>query len=623
MERKKIKKILHAEKIAAGEVIERPANVVKELIENSIDAGAREIKILIKNAGKTLIEVIDDGVGIPPEEMEIAFQRYTSSKICSIEDLESLQTLGFRGEALASIAAISKIQIMSRIEENELGTQMLLEGGKIIEKKSVSCPRGTDMKVLNLFYNLPARKKFLKSNYTELGHITDIVQRYALANPELHFYYAHDDMEILNCPLSNDLKTTVFHLHGKNISREMIPFEYTDEEETISLYGLLGSPKIVRKSRRDSSIFLNKRYITSDIVFKAVQEAYKGTIMVNRHPFFILFLEIDPSRVDFNVHPKKLHVRFEDEELIYSKIHEGVRQFVKKHFMREEKIHVATELKEFMDTDSSSTESNTEHAIEEMESESKVIEKEAPMDSPNLSPESIQTSLLDHVRGAEPEKKYNLETLIREKYIVEKNFPRIRLISHTGQLSNKKYVLLEGMNQEGEEGLFILDQHAASERVTKEYFLELLKSSKKQKQKLISPMKIEVSPSEKYYLLENLSQFHELGFTFEHFGGNTFILRDIPLVFDKTINPSIIKEIISDITEIGKEHSFSEVKEKIINYLSCHKSIRGGDDLSLKDIRDLLIQLASCKDPYHCAHGRPVLKFISFKELDKLFKRTG
>ncbi|MHA1804892.1 MAG: DNA mismatch repair endonuclease MutL [Promethearchaeota archaeon] len=623
MERKKIKKIVHAEKIAAGEVIERPANVVKELIENSIDAGAREIKILIKNAGKTVIEVIDDGVGIPPEEMEIAFHRHTSSKIRSIKDLESLQTLGFRGEALASIAAISKIQITSRTEENELGTQLILEEGKVIEKKSVSCPRGTDMKVLNLFYNIPARKKFLKSNNTELGHITDIVQRYALANPELHFYYVHDDMQILNCPLSNDLKTTVFHLYGKNIAREMIPFEYTDKEKFIYLHGLLGSPKIARKSRKDSSIFLNKRYIISDIVFKAVQEAYKGTLMVNRHPFFILFLEIDPSHVDFNVHPKKLLVRFEDEELIHSKVHEGVRPFLKKHFMREEKVYVSTELKEFMGTDSSSPKSNTEHAIEEIESGSTVIKQETSMDSLNLPPESIQTSLLDHVRGGLTQKKSNLETLIREKYIVEKNFPRIKLISHTGQLSNKKYILLEGMNQEGEEGFFILDQHAASERITKEYFLELLKSSKKQKQKLIVPLKIEVSPSEKYYLLENLSQFQELGFTFEHFGGNTFILRDVPLVFDKTINPSIIKEIISDITEIGKEHSFSEVKEEIINYLSCHRSIRGGEDLALKDIHELLVNLARCKDPFHCAHGRPVLKFISFKELDKLFKRTG
>ena len=350
LDRNKIEKILHAERIAAGEVIERPANVIKELVENSIDAGAQEIKILVKNAGKTYIQVIDNGIGIPPEEMEIAFLRHTSSKIRSIEDLDNLHTLGFRGEALASIAAVSKVDIQSRIEHNDLGLRLVIEGGKIIEKKSISCSVGTNIKIVNLFYNIPARKKFLKSNPTELGHITDILQRYSLAYPELHFYYAHDELDILNCPLSNDLKTTVFHIYGKDIATRMVNIEYTEKGEGIKVGGLLGHPSIAKKNRRDSSIFLNHRYITSDLLFRAINEAYKGTLMINKHPFFILFIEIDPSHVDFNVHPKKLHIRFEDETFIYNKLYNVIRKFVEQNFMKEEKAYISTQLHDYTES---------------------------------------------------------------------------------------------------------------------------------------------------------------------------------------------------------------------------------------------------------------------------------
>lgn len=628
LDRKKIERILHAERIAAGEVIERPSNIVKELVENSIDAGAREIKILVKNAGKTYIQVIDDGIGIPAEEMEIAFLRHTSSKIRSFEDLNNLHTLGFRGEALASIAVVSKVAILSRIEDNDLGLQLVLEGGKVVEKKSVSCPVGTNIKILNLFYNIPVRKKFLKSNPTELGHITDILQRYALAYPELHFYYAHDELDILNCPHSNDLKTTVFHIYGKDIATRMVNIEYSEKGEGIKVGGLLGHPSIAKKNRKDSSIFLNHRYITSDLLFRAINEAYKGTLMINKHPFFILFIEIDPSHVDFNVHPKKLHVRFEDETFIYNKLYNIIRKFVEQNFRKEEKAYISTQLHDYTESklkDSSQEPCPEETTLKEREvmTDSNSLSLEKERDINEIPSEAVQTSLIERNFIKETKGKIKMESLIRDKYIVEKNFPRIKLIPSTGQLSNKIYVLLEGYDQEGEGGLFILDQHAASERINKEKFMKMFESTTKQKQVLISPLKIEVSPSEKFYLMENLDKFNQLGFSFEHFGGNTFILREIPVIVGKSVNTEIIKELISDIAEIGKERAFTQVKEEIINYLSCHKSIRGGDDLSLQDIRNLLIQLSSCEDPFHCAHGRPVLKFFSFKELDKLFKRTG
>ncbi len=632
MERKKIEKIIHAEKIAAGEVVERPSNVIKELVENSIDAGAKEIKVLVKNAGKTLIQVIDDGIGIPSDEMEIAFERHTSSKIRSVEDLENLQTLGFRGEALASMAVVSKVQIRSRIKGIDLGEELILEEGKVKGKKSISCPIGTDIKILNLFYNLPARKKFLKSDATELGHITDILQRYALAYPELHFYYAHDELTILNCPLSNDLRTTVFHVYGKQIASQLISFEYSEDED-FKAWGLIGKPAISSRNRKDSSVFLNKRYIISDVLFRAVKDAYKGTLMINKFPFFILFLDISPSTVDFNVHPKKLHVRFEDDNYMYNKVYTIIRKVVEENFMKEESATIPMEITDYTGIKGNKT--TTQHVSslnldeqavlddqEKMAVSQVPTEENADMNSEFLS-EPVQTLLIEHEEMQGSSQKKVLDSLIRDKYITEKNFPRIKLLPPTGQLSNKIYILLEGFSQEGEEGMFILDQHAASERINKEYFLDVYENSVKSKQVLISPLHLEVSPSEKFFLMENLAQFKKLGFNFEHFGGNTFILREIPVIMGKSVDTAIIKEIVSDITEIGKERSFSEVKEEIINYLSCHRSIRGGDDLSLKDIRNLLIQLSTCKDPFHCAHGRPVMKFFSYKELDKLFKRTG
>jgi DNA mismatch repair protein MutL len=622
MKNRKIRKIKNADKIAAGEVVERPANVVKELVENSIDANSNEIRIIIKNAGKRVIQVIDDGIGIPSEEIALAFERHTSSKIRDIEDLETLSSLGFRGEALASIATVSKIEIISRTERDSMGIRLYIEGGKIIEKKETACPVGTNIKVTNLFYNLPVRRKFLKSDATELGHITDIIQRYSLAYPEIHFIYMHNELSVLNCPASNDLKTTVFHIYGKKVAKAMEPIR-EGSGDFIKIHGLLGHPKISKKNRRYSSIFLNERYIISDLLFRAVSEAYKEVIMTGKHPFVILFLKLDPSMVDFNVHPKKLEVRFENEDLVYHKILQMVRKKVEKEYIQEEERHISIEIDKFSsDQTSKTSHENNRTGPKRGEEDEKMIQG-SEIDPKEVLPKSIQLNLGDTA----PNKRFQIpkesETYLRESYLIRENFPKIRLIAETGQMSNNIYVLLEGINKNGEKGLFILDQHAASERIHKEYFKALYTKDKRRKQKLIAPLKIEVNPSEKYFLMENLKEIKRLGFNFEHFRGNTFILREVPVVLQKSINVNLIKDIISDIAEIGKDRSFSDIKEEIINYLSCHRSIRGGERLNIKEIRNLLEDLASCKDPFHCAHGRPTLKFISFKDLDKMFKRTG
>jgi len=634
LNRSKIKRIVDAEKIAAGEVVERPANIVKELIENSIDAGAKEIRIIVKKAGKSLIQIIDDGIGIPPDEIGIAFERHTSSKIVNIEDLERLSTLGFRGEALASVAAVSQVEINSRIKEKERGVKLILEGGKVIEKKEVFCPIGTDIKVKSLFYNIPARLKFLKKDPTELGHITDIIQRYALAYPQLHFIYLHNDLTILNCPASNDLRTTVFHIYGKKVASLMEPININ--EENFNLHGLMGHSEISKNNRTQSSVFLNKRYVISDLIFRAIQEAYKGTLMTGKFPFFIVNLEINPSVIDFNVHPKKLNIRFENEDYIYNKVYNVVRKFVEEKFIEKEDNYNFLEIGKYV---SIKADSEKEELYQESENSMDAIERvtkdsndkleskdKTPIDpASKLDKEVIEKTVQLNLTSSDIVKDAvdmsSADTFLRRNYIDLKNFPKLRLISHTGQLSNKTYILLEGINKNGEGGFYILDQHAASERVSKEFFYDFYENSKKTKQKLISPLKIEVSPSEKFFLESNLKEITRLGFNFEHFGGNTFVLRAVPIRMGRTPDLGIIKEIISDITDIGKDKSFSEKLEQIINYLACHKSIRGGDDMSLNSIRKLIVDLANCKDSFHCAHGRPTLKFFSFKELDKLFKR--
>ncbi|UCC20186.1 MAG: DNA mismatch repair endonuclease MutL [Promethearchaeota archaeon] len=609
MKYKRIRHILRAEQISAGEVVDRPANVVKELIENSIDAEASEIRIIVKKAGKSLIHVIDDGLGIPSDDIELAFERHTSSKIRSIEDLEYLSTLGFRGEALASIAAVSKVEIISRVNSEEKGVQLNIEGGKIKSKKFISCPVGTSIQIKNLFYNIPARQKFLKADATELSHITDIVQRYSLAYPELHFIYRHNELDILNCPAMNDLKTTVFHIYGKKIAKFMEPFDYNEADLKFRISGLLGHPQTAKKNRTYSSIFINNRYIVSDVLFRAINEAYEETLMVSKYPFVVIFLELDPSVIDFNVHPKKLHVRFEREEAIYNKVYNIIHNFVVDRFIVKEAKYISTELQDFIPKE--------ESKLPLIQKEIKKINQEDLL----IPEESVQLDLRDQEVSEVTAKKLSSDIFLRGKYIISKNFPKLRLISYTGQLSNKIYVVLEGINENNEEGLFILDQHAASERINKEKFLEAYELSKISKQKLISGLKVDVSPSERIFLEANLHEIKKLGFNFEHFGGNTFILREIPTIMGKVPDINIIKEIISDVTKIGKDRSFSEIKEEIVNYLSCHRSIRGGDDLSLQDIRNLLIALANCKDSYHCAHGRPTIRFFSYKELDKLFKR--
>jgi len=613
---RRIKKIKDFEKIAAGEVVERPASVVKELVENSIDAGAKNIKIIIKNAGKSLIQVIDDGYGIEKEDVEIAFERYTSGKIEKFEDLDNLTTLGFRGEALSSIAVVSQVELITRTKNDDLSSTIVIHGGAVIEKKEISAPVGTNIKVKNLFYNIPARQKFLKTNRVELGHITDIITRYALGYPQIHFVYQHNNLDILNCPSSDDLKDMVFHIYGKETAKKMYPIDYIHPDGLFTLLGLLGDPEISKKKRTSSSLFLNKRYVLSDKFFEVIKDAYKGFLMIGRFPFFILNLDTNPAYVDFNIHPQKMTVRFNNEKVLFPFIENALKAHLDELFLPKKEVIITKPLETFIEEEKEEIQSGLKNITVHIDDQS-IIAKDQVL---NFQADS---NIIDSAKSKEMiQTKLTSEDIFEERFeIITKTLPKMRFISRTGQLSNHIYVLFESEDVNGNPAILIIDQHAASERIMKERFLSQYRGSKVQKQQLISPLKINISPAERFFLKEHLSEINKFGFELEDFGGTTFILRAIPAIFGKLPKLNVLKDMIEEIANIGKQQSFSDSEEEIINYLACHKSIRGGDYLTLKDIRKLVLDLSKCKDPYHCAHGRPTFRVISFRDLDKMFKR--
>jgi len=622
----RIKKIIDFEKIAAGEVVERPASVVKELLENSIDAEAKSIKIIVKNAGKTLIQVIDDGYGIERDDVELAFERYTSGKIEKFDDLDSLSTLGFRGEALSSIAVVSQVELITRIEKDALGTSIIVNDGEIKEIKKSSAPIGTNISVKNLFYNIPARRKFLKSDKVELGHITDIITRYALAFPQIHFQYQHNQLDILNCPSSDSLKDMVFHIYGKKTARKMYEIDYSHPSALFKLSGLLGDPDISKKKRGSSSLFVNRRYVISDRFFEVINSAYKGFLMIGRYPFFILNLEIEPSTVDFNIHPKKLTIRFNNEKISFPFIESALRAFLEEQLLPKKQEGIIKPLVSFSEKDQildSELTSEYTQETEEIEDfhDNNMVEILAS-DQIQLK-EKIQTRLIKQELQENEKLGKATKVLAKKDLIITDSLPMMRLISDTGQLSNNTYIIFESEDDDGNPGILLLDQHAASERIMKERYLKQYNEAKIEKQLLISPIKLDISPAEVFFLREHLNEINKFGFDLEDFGGNTFVLRAIPAIFQKIPRLDVVKDMIEEIVEMGKQQSFSQAEEDIINYLACHKSIRGGDVLRAKDIKNLVIDLSKCSDPKHCAHGRPTFKFISFKELDKMFKRIA
>jgi DNA mismatch repair protein MutL len=627
--------------IAAGEVIERPASVVKELLENALDAEAYQIFITIENAGKDLIQIQDNGKGIDEDDMEIAFQSHTSSKIKSAYELDNLHTLGFRGEALASISAISQIEIISHPAHQEYGKKLEISEGKIKNNEQCGAPIGTTIKVANLFFNLPVRKKFMRNNRVELGHITDVLTRYSLAYPKVHFKLTHNSIVIVNSPSWSDknndegkdkldpYKFAIQTIYGKNVSNNLIPVHFNDGN--VKLYGFIGSPEIARSDKGAASLFVNKRLVSNNKISQLIINAYKDYLMRNRFPFYIIYIDVPPNKVDFNIHPSKKTVKFENETKFLVDLQIIIDDLIKTGFKQ---YH--TDMKKSNKKSSKTSETIIDYWTP---SNPKIIEPDLSTRTPitRNSTKSMKTTNIKipkknktykttqshfKINKGASKKKNSLFSSQPNSTIIEPKIDVTQLpplqILNSGIQAGKNYLIFQNDDE-----LVIIDQHAAHERINYERVQQLYKSKTIPVQNLLIPLKMEVAPNETEFVKEAIPELKKYGFELEHFGRNTFIIRSIPVFINMRSNETLIKDMCIEILHLGKEQSFSEKKREILQYIGCHKSIRAGDEIwDEKNIRKLIRQLDSCENPHACAHGRPVYIKISFKELDKWFHRT-
>jgi DNA mismatch repair protein MutL len=663
-------------KIAAGEVIERPASVVKELIENSLDASATKIFIALEDAGKRLIQIVDDGDGIPEEDVEIAFERHTSSKITSADELDRLNTLGFRGEALASIAAVSQIELITRTQAQAYAIRYVLNEGKKEVLEQAGGPIGTTLRVKNLFFNLPVRQKFMRNNKVELGHITDIICRYALAYPTIHFKLEHHGVAVINSPPwiptmkiespakhQGGKKRTLNHafpieayghaiqtIYGKKIADAMIPIDNLDENTHI--YGYIGTPDVARGEKNASSLFVNLRLVTNNAIAKTMEIAFEDYLMRNKYPFYVLFIDVPPETVDFNIHPSKKLVKFLDETEFFNRLQVILSDQVKSKLKT---FSIAEKRADYSPTTAETvidywTPPQTDPQHQQLPKEYADMGVRASRHE-NASPATVRSNLhnqnprnaaiIQRNEAAAPKKptlgksdlskptQLDLGTSqgngtimphaplnLSKTTLPVKNLPKLEFLDG-GIQAGDTYLFFQN-----ETGIVIIDQHAADERINYERVQEMFEANKVLTQQLLVPIKMDVAPNEVEFIKMAIEALGQYGFTLEHFGGNTFLIRTVPSFIKQLDHPTLIIDMCLEIVHMGQESSFSVLKKEIIQYMSCHQSVRAGEKISdFEKIKRLLFALDKVENPRHCAHGRPTYIEISFEELEKLFHR--
>ena len=617
-------------KIAAGEVVERPSSVVKELVENSIDAEAKNITIEIEEGGCSLIRIIDDGNGIHKDDIKKAFMPHATSKIKDAEDIYSILTLGFRGEALASIAAISKVNLKSKTEADEFGTEIIIEGGAIHSTNDIGCNKGTIMEVRDLFYNVPARKKFLKSISREGSLIGDIINRIALSNPDISIKFYNNGKKVLHTYGTGNLKDVIRTVYGKTISENIIYFE--SKEEDISLYGYIGKEEISRGSRNNQSIFVNGRYIKNKTIVAAVENAFKSFATVNKFPFFVLFLEVYPEFVDVNIHPTKAEIKFKEDRIIFKKIFDLVHKAFKLEVFND--FYIPEEEKE------DNEDRNKIDEVENISFNMEVVTREEEIykepiinkDLDNLSYDDIKkeeelykalknSNVVynnNNINKSEPSVVFEERNQINEDRKPLNNeinriakFPGLKVI---GQF-NKTYILAEY-----DEVLYIIDQHAAHEKILFEKYLKNIEDGDIVVQTLLVPTLIDLTTDDYCYFEENIDIFIKAGFIIEKFGGNTIAIKEVPYFLGKLDARNLFINILDNIKSLGSGKT-TEVKYNRIATLACKAAVKANDYLNEIEMERLINDLRYIDDPFHCPHGRPVIiKFTNY-ELDKKFRR--
>lgn len=628
------------EKIAAGEVIERPASIVKELIENSLDAKSKNIIVEIKDGGKTYIRITDDGIGIDSNDIDLAFKRHSTSKITSLEDLYSITSLGFRGEALSSVSHVAKIEIMTKTEGSLSGINALIEEGSVISKEIIGTPRGTTMIVRDLFYNLPVRKKFLKSNLSESNQITDIVYKIALGNSNTSFKLIKDNKVILNTSRKNKPLEHIYSILGKEFRENLVNINL--ENENLAINGYISNNKLYRSNRSHQYIYVNGRYISNKSITDTIEQNYKSIIPLNRFPVFILFINIDPKVIDINIHPTKQEIKFVDEEIILETLSNIVEVSLKStitipsinfHKKKTEKDDLVPTLfdtpsnerrvediekdiliKDFTSREANKNYINSVNILDRKNKESKdflVEENNRRKNNGFKNTENLKKQ--DHSLT-------NYETISEASYHIPENN-----ISNTSNiLANlkplgiifKTYILSEDrLNQK----LYFIDQHAAHERVMYEKYLDEFKNESINSQQLIAPEIIELTNLEMNNFLKNIDVFKALGFDLDEFGKNNIAIRAVPLVFGNPNIKNLFYEILDNM-ENNISSSYDMHVDKIMK-LACTKAIKAGDSISDIEVMSLFEALKNTKDPTSCPHGRPTILEMSKKDIEKGFLR--
>ncbi len=610
-------------KIAAGEVVERPASVVKELVENAIDAGSDQIFIIIKNGGKDFISVLDNGSGMSADDANLAIERHATSKIETNEDLENITTMGFRGEALAAIAAVSRFELTTCGDEEKGGFQIRMEGGKIVHSARTGFPKGTRICVENLFFNTPARQKFMKSVNTEYNHVHDLIVRLALGNPAVQFRLTHNKNLVLNIPKTTSFKQRVEHCFGAEITDDLL--ECKHEESYLRFHGLISHPSKAKSSKRWQHTFVNGRYVKCQTINHGIYEGFKTLLMKHTHPAFFVNLELSPQELDVNVHPAKTEIRLKNANLVHTILANQVSLQLKSI---ERDMLIGSKDEEVLESTSnpeiaSKSEINSVNTIPEEKTTSVYIEKDNQLGFMPPVPETFsppkRNKSFNKVEPAETEdkpfsfaKSEGLKPLAEfetETVDPETGFTVI------GQLSNK-YILVQG-----EDKLVLVDQHAAHERIRFEEIKNQFFSNTLQSQPLLVPMMIELPPQDGILLEQYQDSWEKLGFVIDHFGGNDYSVKEIPIVLKDTNISNVIKDVLDEMAQFGKtgklESFFNEVFEKI----ACHSAIRASQTLTMEEMKALINQLVKLDITLHCPHGRPVWIEFTLPELDRRFKR--
>lgn len=610
------------DKIAAGEVVDRPASIVKELVENSIDAGASSISVEIKDGGISLIRITDNGSGIPKEQVALAFLRHSTSKIRDAKDLSFIHTLGFRGEALSSIAAVSNTQLCTKTADELTGTIYKISGGMEESLQDAGLPNGTTLIVKDLFFNTPARLKFLKSAQTEAGYITDVMNRICLSHPEISFKYTVNGAVRLSTPGNGSLKDVIYSIFGRDLTSSLLDVE--ERDEILGVSGFIGKPEVSRGNRSFEFFFVNGRFIKDKIIQKALEEAYTGYQMKGTFPFAVLEMQMEPELVDVNVHPSKMEVRFFNNEAVFHSVYELLRRRI----TQRESIPLVSIGKKEKETVSGSKEQKpyVPEPFEQVrqpareEQQRNTSEDLAPAagfggrDTISQSSGIYETAMEKHRKeaasvGTAEETPYHVQTIL--PFIDQDSRPKHKVL---GCVFDTYWIV------ELDEYMYLIDQHAAHEKVLYERFLKKMQQGEHYSQKIMPSVILSLTSSEEAILKENVQAFRTAGFEVEHFGGSEYALSGVPADLYSVDPKLLFLEMLDDLQELSSGKG-PEIMTDRIATAACKAAVKGGSKLSLSEANTLIDELLSLDNPYNCPHGRPTIVKMSRYELEKKFKR--